>query len=443
MRKEGSRMKRILLLIMTAVIICVCGSCSMTGSDYTAYLTAPKATGDMTEIADAFYDFAGDDILLSYPKRGDHLSAFVLEDIDGDGSKETIVFYTKNNVEKGVAPIHINIVDRTQSGWASVDDIATTSNAVDMVAFSDVSGNGTKEIVVGMTSVSKNENLLSLYSFKNGRLSLMVQENYTDFILCNLTENEPDDLLIVNLKSAEKEATAKLYTVTNNELVLNGTAYLDGNVTGYAKLQQAKVGNKSAVYIDAYKGTTSMVTDIVYVEEGKIVNPFVSNAHTENEFTLRYSTETCRDFDGDGNIDIPFTRLLPGFELRVSSERAYLTVWREFDGALFSDKYCGYINYNDGYMIRYPAEWTDTVTITRDSSSHLLNFGVYDPILRVVSSELVRIKRYSIDDYDQLDQSIFIELARQDTYVFVARIVNTTSEYSVDENTLKSMFSLI
>ena len=218
---------------------------------------------------------------------------------------------------------------------------------------------------------------------------------------------------------------------------------LDGNVTGYAKLQQAKVGNKSAVYIDAYKGTTSMITDIVYVEEGKIINPFVTAAHAENEFTLRSSTETCRDFDGDGNLDIPFTRLLPGFELRVSSERAYLTVWREFDGALFKDKYCGYFNYNDGYMIRYPDKWVDTVTITRDSSSHLLNFGVYDPILRVVSSELVRIKRYSIDDFEQLDQSIFIELARQDTYVYVARIVNTTSEYSIDEQTLKSMFSLI
>lgn len=436
-------MKRILLLIMTAVIILVCGSCSITGSDYTAYLAAPKATGDMTEIAEAFYDFAGDNIQLSYPKRGDHLSAFVLEDIDGDGSKEAIVFYTKNNVEKGVAPIHINIVDRTQNGWASVDDIVTVSNAVDMIAFSDVSGNGIKEFLVGMTSISKNENQLSLYSFKNGRLSLMVQEDYTDFILCNLTENDHDDLLVVNLKTAEKEATAKLYTVTNNELVLNGMVNLDGNVTGYAKLQQAKVGNKSAVYIDAYKGTTSMITDIVYVEEGKIINPFVTAAHAENEFTLRSSTETCRDFDGDGNLDIPFTRLLPGFELRVSSERAYLTVWREFDGALFKDKYCGYFNYNDGYMIRYPDKWVDTVTITRDSSSHLLNFGVYDPILRVVSSELVRIKRYSIDDFEQLDQSIFIELARQDTYVYVARIVNTTSEYSIDEQMLKSMFSLI
>ena len=436
-------MKRILLLIMTAVIILVCGSCSITGSDYTAYLAAPKATGDMTEIAEAFYDFAGDNIQLSYPKRGDHLSAFVLEDIDGDGSKEAIVFYTKNDVEKGVAPIHINIVDRTQNGWASVDDIVTVSNAVDMIAFSDVSGNGIKEILVGMTSISKNENQLSLYSFKNGRLSLMVQEDYTDFILCNLTENDHDDLLVVNLKTAEKEATAKLYTVTNNELVLNGMVNLDGNVTGYAKLQQAKVGNKSAVYIDAYKGTTSMITDIVYVEEGKIINPFVTAAHAENEFTLRSSTETCRDFDGDGNLDIPFTRLLPGFELRVSSERAYLTVWREFDGALFKDKYCGYFNYNDGYMIRYPDKWVDTVTITRDSSSHLLNFGVYDPILRVVSSELVRIKRYSIDDFEQLDQSIFIELARQDTYVYVARIVNTTSEYSIDEQMLKSMFSLI
>ena len=437
-------MKRLIFIMaaVTAAVMLLC-SCSMTGGDFTAYLTAPRATGEMSDIYDAFYEFAGDGVTLSYPARGDILSAFTLEDIDGDGSREAVVFYVSDKDESGVAPVHINIIDKKGDEWLSVDDVVTTSNSVDMVCFADISGNGIKEMVVGLTSVTKNENQLNLYAFKNSRLSLVVQESYTDFILCDLTENGPVDLLIVNLKTAEKEATAKVYSVSSNELVLNGTVYLDGNVTGYAKLQENTVGDKTAVYIDAYKGTTSMITDIVYIEDGVLKNPFVSSAYTENEYTLRSSTEVCRDFDGDGVLDIPFTKLLPGFELRVSTERAYLTIWRSYDGALFHDTVTGYFNQADGYMIEYPEKWMDTVTVMRDSSSHMLTFGVYDPVLGAVSSELVRIKRYAADDYEQVDQSLFTELDRDDTYVYVARIVNTTSEYSVDAPTLKEMFSLL
>ncbi len=437
-------MKRILGLtaLVLSLVMTLC-SCSLTNGDYVAYMTAPKAAGEMSAVADAFYDFAGEKVTLSYPARGDYLSAFTLEDIDGDGLREAVVFYTSDKDENGVAPVHINIVDKRQGEWRSVADAVTTSNAVDMLSFADISGNGIKEMVVGLTSVTKNENSLNLYTYQDSRLSLMVQETYTDFILSDLTENGCDDLLVVNLKTAEKESTAKLYTVSNNELLLNGAVYLDSNVTGYAKLQESTVGGKKAVYIDAYKGTTSMVTDIVYVENGVLKNPFVTSADTENEFTLRSLAEPCKDYDGDGVLDIPFTRLLPGFELRVNSERAYLTIWRGYDGALFHDKVCGYFNQADGYMMKYPTEWLDTVTITRDSSSHMLTFGVYDPILGTVSSELVRIKRYTVEDYKQIDTSMFVELGTNENYVYVARIVNTTSEYSVDGETLKSMFSLL
>jgi len=428
------------LSVITVILLC---SCSISGSDYTAYMTAPHAVGDMSDIADAFYDSVGENVTLCYPSRGDNLSAFTLEDIDGDGSKEAIVFYTNDMEKSGVAPVHINIIDKIENSWVSIDDVVTTSNAVDMVSFANVFGSEVKEIVVGLTSITKNENQLSLYSLDNSQLTLVVQENYTDFILCDLTESGMDDLLIVNLKTAEKEATAKMYSVSKNELVLNDTVYLDSNVTGYAKLQVSTVGEKKAVYIDAYKGTTSMITDIVYIDDGKLKNPFISSADSENEITLRSSTEVCRDFDGDGVLDIPFTKLMPGFELRVSTERAYLTIWRSYDGLLFHDKVCGYFNEADGYMIKYPSNWINTVTVMRDSSSHMLTFGVYDPILSAISSELIRIKRYTTEDFEKVDQSVFIKLASDDNYVYVARIVNTTSKYSISEETLKSMFSLL
>lgn len=439
MKKIGKLVSAIAVLVAMTLLLC---SCSSTG-DFSAYMTAPRVAGEMSDISDAFYKAVGRSVTLSYPSRGDNLSAFVLEDIDGDGVKEALVFYTADNSNNGVAPVRINVIDKHGDDWVSADDIVTASNSVDMVSFADVSGDGAKEAVVGLTSVTKNENKLSLFNFDGGKLNLVLQEDYTDFILSDMTGSGIDDLLVVNLKTVEKEATAKLYSVSGNEPVLNGTAYLDGNATGYAKLQEGTVGGTKAIYIDAYKGTTSMVTDIVFIKDGTLTNPFISSVGAENEYTLRTSTEICRDCNGDGVLDIPFTKLMPGFELRVSSERAYLTTWRSYDGALFHDTLCGYFNTADGYMIRYPELWIDAVTITRDSSSHMLTFGVYDSIRNTVSNELFRIKRYAVGDYEQVDNSAFIELGRDDSYIYVARIVDSTSEYSVDGETLKQMFSLL
>ena len=147
-------MKRILGLtaLVLSLIMTLC-SCSLTNGDYVAYMTAPKATGEMSDVADAFYDFAGENVTLSYPARGDYLSAFTLEDIDGDGLREAVVFYTSDKDENGVAPVHINIVDKRKGEWRSVADAVTTSNAVDMLSFADISGNGIKEMVVGLLCV--------------------------------------------------------------------------------------------------------------------------------------------------------------------------------------------------------------------------------------------------------------------------------------------------
>lgn len=61
-------------------------------------LTAPKLTQEQSEINQALINSSGSSIKLKYPRGGEYRSAFVLQDIDSDGTQEALVFYESQSV---------------------------------------------------------------------------------------------------------------------------------------------------------------------------------------------------------------------------------------------------------------------------------------------------------------------------------------------------------
>ena len=57
---------------------------------------------------------------LKYPKSGDHRSAFVFHDIDGDGEEEAIVFY-EPSIDNTA---RIVLLDRQDGVWRSLCDLS-------------------------------------------------------------------------------------------------------------------------------------------------------------------------------------------------------------------------------------------------------------------------------------------------------------------------------
>ena len=48
-------------------------------------------------------------------------------------------------------------------------------------------------------------------------------------------------------------------------------------------------------------------------------------------------------------------------------------------------------------------------------------------------SEILRIRRYSVAEYDELKNDQLIELMRDDTQVWAARIIMTEGDYAMDK----------
>ena len=86
--------KKLLLLPFMAAALTGCTF----GASIDTLMSPPKLSMEQEQIYSALTEATGNSISLKYPKSGKYLSAFIVEDIDGDGGNEALVFYEKNSL---------------------------------------------------------------------------------------------------------------------------------------------------------------------------------------------------------------------------------------------------------------------------------------------------------------------------------------------------------
>ena len=436
-------MKAKLLTLVAAVlsVMCMMSSCNYIVPDLTGLISPPKASGEYYHIQKALTRFVGGTINLKYPTGGDNKTPFLVQDLDGDGVEEAVAFYALAGEDKKVAPVHINLLINGSDGWISTSDITARAGDIDKVVVSDVTGDGKQELLIGFDAFSSIGNTLVVYSFRSDKLVEVLNEEYSDYVLADLTDDGNQELLLLSHRATEKKADAKLYSFVSGNLLLKGTVQLDGNISGFAEIKVGKLTDgHTAVYIDSHKGVASMVTDIVFVNNGTLVNPMYDPMIMENQSTLRNSTEISRDIDGDGFIEVPFTSLMPGYETVASADAAYMYKWGRYDGLKFNVVYSGDYSPEFGYAMLFPPLWEGSVTVVVDKANNMRSYRLWDSVAGTTGAEILRTRVYSVEEFAAVDSDEIIELARDDTRVYAARIVPASAEYLLTEQDVKNMF---
>lgn len=437
LKKMYSAIAAVVIIIMTLT------SCSFASSSVTELLRAPRTNGEMHDIQRALYKYTGNSVNLCYPKEGEHRTAFIQSDLDRDGINETVAFYTGSSAD-GVQEVHINLIDYVGGEWMSVSDISTGANAIDKVEISALQKDGVPVLMVGAELYSTTGNQLNLYTYSDGKLSVRMQESYTKFLLCDLLGVGYSQIMLLNLRANERSASASLYSISEDTTALVGTAPLDGNISTFSSVTVGTLSDgRTAVFIDSQKSTSSMITDAVYLNAGVLVNPFFDTTVLETQSTMRNSTAVCKDINGDGYTEIPFTQILPGYETRAASERMYMTEWRSFDGARLNPVWAGDYNQSDGYFLRFDSAWQGSVTLIYDSENAMRSYRVYDPVMQSTADEILRIRVYAAEEFDSFDNSELIMLDRKGGKVWAARIVADKGAYAISEKDLRDAFELL
>ena len=467
-------MRRILAVFACFVMVFSLTSCQSLEGDNDAMLMAPKPTGEMYGISQALEHTVGKDIDLKYPKKGQHLSAFTLYDVDGDGEDEAIAFYSFTNNNSG--EINVSLIDKTQGEWGVVDSAKLAAANVESLSFADLDGNGTMEVIVGWNVFSGLEKQVAAYAADNGKFTQRLLENYSEFVICNLLESDFSQILTVFHNTANKTTIARLMHLNSagGELALveEGNTQLDGNINSYLPPVNGKLANGNpCVYIDAYKGNSSMITEILYYAKptltrtdtavnslvpgtqpptkttGGLVSPFHDEPLFDNEITFRQTAMPMWDIDGDGVIEMPSLTEFPGYGTSNDSGKVYLATWRNYDSMKFTAVKTAVMNYTEGYYITVPEIWattaTSNITVSRNADHSVMSFNAWDMDTGAKGDELFRIHVFTRDAWERRNVDEFGEyfvILTEDNKVYSGFVYDSKHPFTMTEQQIKSAF---
>lgn len=442
-------MKRSFISIVLTACLMLLSGCNVISTDVDDLLRPPQLTAEQSDIHNALVSAIGSGrtIKLKYPKRGDYLSAFVMYDLDNDGQQEALVFYEDANTEYGT---RINILDNDGSGWVSCFDYPGNGSGVDQIQFVNISGQEGCDILIGWEYPNQELKTVNLYHFKDGRLNTLFSNTYSELVVANLTGGKYSDMVLLESNSSARPVDAKLVSLLEDDTIgIVGMEYRMTNAfVSYALVQSGKLADgKTAVFADGYLDGETLCTDVLYYdkEAGALTSLLLYDQDDYTEKTVRNLQITCRDIDGDKVMEIPMPEPLPGYDAVLGEDTMYLVNYSAVDTRGIRRFTSVAINLDAGYMVEFPSQWRDKVTITQQDKSNEWHFWVFDGSLSQMRGELLRIKVYSTRDYhDKFDNQTYRIIGTKGNFEYYAYIPpNGEEEYAITYEQLEEMFSLL
>ncbi len=419
-------MKKIKYLTMLFPLLLT--GCSLNTS-IDALLTPPKLTTQQEQIYTALKNYTGPNISLKYPRAGDNLSAFIVDDIDNDSEEEAIVFYKKNTIKTEDNSLRINILDQEDSKWRSVYDHAADGNEVEQVMITKLGEHDRVNIIVGYSLINQSEKVVSIYDYSDGNLNTTFENNYYSlFDAVDLNGDGKKEFFTVLNQSAARRASAAVYYLAENGNYLRSSVELNESYVNYRNLTYGSFKDDlKAVYLDAETSDGVIVTDILAVDKENNLSA-VFSPDLEKEETLRLSAYESRDIEGDGFVEIPIPVSCPGYN-ESDDNQIFLTKWYELKNEKPEQKYLSYMSITEGYTFIIPEKWYDHVTVLNDSSGNETKICSFDKNPEE-NSEILSIKIVSDSEeadrlwkngYDLLhsrgDKMFFVKVNKENEFV--------------------------
>lgn len=376
-----------------ALSIVLLSGCTF-GTSIDTLMAPPKLSLEQEQIYNALTDAAGSSISLKYPKSGKYLSAFIVEDIDGDGGREAVVFYEKNSLAAPENTLRINILDSENGKWRSVYDTPADGSEIERVMISRLGENQRINLIIGSSLINRSEKTATIYSYSDGKLERTFSDSYSFIDVTDLDRDENNEFLLLKGSANGNPAAAEAYKLDGEGKYHRYRIELSGGFTefdsvGYGEFNEEHTG----LYIDAVSAAGFIQTDIICMNENGL-NKIFSDPE-ESAATLRPSGCSSYDVDSDGVIEIPMQKVAPGYEDAAEGEQLRLTEWMTVrESGKLKSKYISYYSIGDGYAFIFPEKWRNKVTVRRDAINDEIVFCAYSG--GEIGRELMRI--YCADD---------------------------------------------
>lgn len=386
--------KRLLQAGLLAGLCLSMTGCSLWNMSVEGLISAPKLSEEQTKIHESLIKRTGKNITLKYPQNGEYRSAFVITDLDGDGSNEAMAFYENTSVDSNGDGIRLNVLDQDSKGdWTSVFDAAGDGTDVDQVLVSKLGSDDTLSVLVGYKTINIEEKTLDVYRYEDQKLNLITTETYSVLDTMDINNDGYNEIFAIQQDSETASSQAFLLRMKDGALTKESSMKMASGSSTYVSYQKGKVtASRRGVFVDSLNADGMLQTEIVFYRYGTLQNPMAQLPDLLLTATVRQPGYYSTDIDGDGIVEIPVTSIMRGYEQAEATDVLYETTWYSYeDFYQLKKKYIGYYSVSSGYAMMFPSRWQSLVMVKKDTTTGELVFYKYEGNLEDSTTELMRI----------------------------------------------------
>ena len=384
---------------LACVLLCLLlAGCSMPGEQVQVeeLLRAPKLSGDYGDVQTALNDWLGESAQLKYPMQGDLLSPFLLQDLDGDGRQDAAVLYTTAQSSN----VCIAILQKDDADiWHVRQNVEGLADTVESVGLAQLQPGDATQLVVGYTA-AQGDHYLAVYSYTDGVLSTILEQQYQQYLVEDITGGGNQDLILMSTLE-DGGVQIELLTV-DKEGSFQQVAVMGLSANRFAGCASVAAGvgadGRHYLVLDGWTGISgnNLASVLLRCDEDTQQMVPADQISTEKLYTAslrNVPSLVSQDLDGDGIVEIPTQPDEAGLLNMSQSRRMDFIVWMDYTSP-HPEKSFGLLDEETNCYIELPMEWEGNLKLT---------------------------------DSEQYDGAVELRTVDEDQLVMTLRLVRTTS----------------
>ena len=384
---------------LACVLLCLLlAGCSMPGEQVQVeeLLRAPKLSGDYGDVQTALNDWLGESAQLKYPMQGDLLSPFLLQDLDGDGRQDAAVLYTTAQSSN----VCIAILQKDDADiWHVRQNVEGLADTVESVGLAQLQPGDATQLVVGYTA-AQGDQYLAVYSYTDGVLSTILEQQYQQYLVEDITGGGNQDLILMSTLE-DGGVQIELLTV-DKEGSFQQEAVMGLSANRFAGCASVAAGvgadGRHYLVLDGWTGISgnNLASVLLRFDEDTQQMVPADQISTEKLYTAslrNVPSLVSQDLDGDGIVEIPTQPDEAGLLNMSQSRRMDFIVWMDYTSP-HPEKSFGLLDEETNCYIELPMEWEGNLKLT---------------------------------DSEQYDGAVELRTMDEDQLVMTLRLVRTTS----------------
>ena len=354
---------------LACVLLCLLlAGCSMPGEQVQVeeLLRAPKLSGDYGDVQTALNNWLGESAQLKYPMQGDLLSPFLLQDLDGDGRQDAAVLYTTAQSSN----VCIAILQKDDADiWHVRQNVEGLADTVESVGLAQLQPGDATQLVVGYTA-AQGDHYLAVYSYTDGVLSTILEQQYQQYLVEDITGGGNQDLILMSTLE-DGGVQIELLTV-DKEGSFQQVAVMGLSANRFAGCASVAAGvgadGRHYLVLDGWTGISgnNLASVLLRFDEDTQQMVPADQISTEKLYTAslrNVPSLVSQDLDGDGIVEIPTQPDEAGLLNMSQSRRMDFIVWMDYTSP-HPEKSFGLLDEETNCYIELPMEWEGNLKLT-------------------------------------------------------------------------------